>query len=127
MVPSGGLVVSCCSGTELGTRSVLGGDDFGDPASGVEVGFDLHPARGKSAYQVIQDRVGDVLVKNALVPVTLEIELQTFQLDAFFVGSVGNRERRKVGLTRLWADRGELRTTNLDAVISVGELVLERF
>ena len=84
--------------------------------------------RGSSdGHQVVEDRVGDVLVKNALVAEALQVELQALQLDALLVGRVRDRERAEVGLAGLRAHRRELRRDDLDLVIAVGKLVFERF
>ena len=71
-------------------RSSYGGDEFGghglgDAAAGAEGGDDLHVARLRDRGQVVEDRVGDVLVEDAFVAEALQVELEALELDAELV------------------------------------------
>ncbi len=48
--------------------------------------------------KVIQNAIGNVFVKNALIAKALEIHFQAFQFDALLVGDVLKRQAAKVGL-----------------------------
>jgi hypothetical protein len=106
---------------------VFDGDRFSDAASGAEGGFDFHEPRLDDGDQVVHDFIGDVLVEDSLVAEALQVDLQALELDAFFVGRVGDRDGAEVGLAGLRADRGELGRDDFDLVIAGGKLVFECF
>src|SRR4051812_28565986 len=108
-------------------RNVFDRDGFCHAAPSAEGGFDLHKSRLDDGDQVIHDRIGNVFVEDSLVTEALQVELQTFQLDAFFVGSVGDSECPEIWLASLRADRGELGSHNSDFVVAGWKLVFESF
>ena len=102
-------------------------DRGADAAAGREGGHQRHAPRLDHGHQVVENAVGHVLVKNALVAELLQIELQAFQLDALAAGTIGERQRAEIGLARLGADRRELGADDLDRIVAVGKLIVKGF
>jgi len=98
---------------------VGGGDDGADAASCGPAGFDAHPFGATGGHQVVQDLIGDVLVKNPLVAEGLEIELEALEFDAERTGNVSNHHRAEIRLAGLGAEAGELGGLVLDEVFAL--------
>jgi len=76
--------------------------------------------------QVIQNPVCHVFVKNALITIRLQIELQALQFHTDFVRTIEDGDCAKIGLTRLRTHGSKLGAYNLDGIIPVRILVVER-
>lgn len=111
----------------LQSGGVFDGYAFGHAAAGVEGGNDFHPSWMSHGNEVVEDRVGDVFVIDALVAEALQVKLEALQFDADFVGRVGDRNRAEVGLARFRTDGRELRRGDFDLIIAIGKLILEGF
>ena len=85
----------------------------------------FHPPGAGDRNEIVEDQIRHMLVKGPMVTIPLQVELQGLQLHADPIGDIGDREGPEIGLARLGADRGELRTDRLDLVISIGELIGE--
>lgn len=88
---------------------VFGGDDGGETASNGEIACDSHSSRFTGLYQIIQNSVCHRFIKNALVPESVKVELQSFQFKATLIRHIVNGNRGKVRHSRHRADRSELR------------------
>ena len=91
------------SSLDAGRRSLVGrGDHAGDAAADGERPLDGHAPRPGDADELVQDDVDDVLVEDALVAETLQVELEALELHAPTVRDVGDADRREIGLSRSW-------------------------
>ena len=66
-----------------------------------------------------------MFVKNPLIAKRLQIQFQTFQLDAHQVRRVGDRQGPKIRLARLGTNRRELGADDLDRIIPTWVLILK--
>lgn len=98
-----------------------------EPASGRELGGKAQTARLHDGNEIVEDRVRQPFVKNALVAVRLEVEFQALKLDAQLVGDELERQRPVVGLTRLRAERRELGADVRDDIIPFRARVVKEF
>jgi hypothetical protein len=95
------------------------GDDIGrNAAARREAGRHFHPARLTDAAQVIQYIIGQGLVKDAFVPIALQVEFQALELDATAVGAVLDGDLAEVRLPCPRADAGEFRTADGNGVVA---------
>ena len=58
------------------------------PAAHVELGGQAHEARLGGGDQIIEDAVGDVLVKMPFIAERPDVELEAFEFDALFIRDV---------------------------------------
>jgi hypothetical protein len=72
----------------------------------------MRTKRGSSPHDVVEDRVGHLLVERALVAVAPEVHLQALQLEAQLVADHVDREVREVGLPGQRAVAGDSGTWN---------------
>lgn len=84
----------------------------------VEGTRDAEPSRRTSGDQIVENLIGDRLVKVPLLAEGPEIEFERLELDTELIGNVFNVNAREVGLTRLGADTRELRAIEVDRVFS---------
>jgi len=102
--------------------SIVGGvvddDVAAESAAGRPVTFHRGTPRLYDRDEVVHDAVGHSLVKNALAAESLQIHLQTFQLDAVLVRDVGEHDRPEIWLTRFGTHRGEFGAVMFDCIIS---------
>src|SRR5256714_1306955 len=105
---------------------MLGNDARMDAAAHVEARFQPHEAWPRRAHEVIEDAIGDRLVKRALVAIRPDIELERLELHACAIGNVIERERGKVGLSRHRADAAELRNLHVDPVVALWRGIWKR-
>ncbi len=103
------------------------GDFRGDAAAGAEVADNGHAARCTAPRQIVENSISQIFVEDALVAVTLEIELDRFKLQAELVGTIRDMDRAEIGLAGLGAETGKFRTIDLDIVIPLRMGILERF
>src|SRR5208283_1524835 len=61
-------------------RGISGGDGGAEAAAHVEFAAQGHAARRAACHQIVQNLVGDMLVVDAAIAVTLQVHLQAFQL-----------------------------------------------
>ena len=80
---------------------------------------DLAPARFERLHKVVENCVGDVFVKDALIAEGPQVKFQRLRLQYALNGDVFDGQRGEVGLTGGWANTGELLGAQLDGVISV--------
>jgi len=66
-----------------------------------------------------------ILVKNAEIPVSQEVSLQRFQLEAKFIRTVANRDRAEIRQAGLRTDRSEFGRGDRDFV--TGKLIRPAF
>src|SRR5947207_1907692 len=76
-----------------------------DPAADRKVADDGHPARMNRADEVVENLIGDRLVKDPFVAVLDQVVLQRLQLDARRVGHVGDPDFSEIGQPGLRAER----------------------
>src|SRR3954466_10500995 len=86
----------------------------------VEVPLDAGAARPHRRHQVVQDAIGDGLVKRPLVAIRPQVELPGLELHAERVGDVFDAQGGEVRLPRLRAQAGELRRLEADLVVPLG-------
>ena len=98
-----------------------------EPASGRELRRESQATRLHDGDEIVENRVREAFVENALVSVRLKIELQTLEFDAKLVGDELERQRPVVGLTRLRAERRELGADVRDNVIPLRARVVKEF
>ena len=87
-----------------------------------------HPKFGAQAHetwlagrdQVIENPVGHVLVKGALIAERPDVQLQGLEFDAQLVRDIFKVQGGKVRLAGFWAQAGELRHPDTDDVITFG-------
>src|SRR5690242_19967099 len=91
-----------------------------DPPPDVEVALDTSAARAHRRHQVVQDAIGDGLVKRPLVTIRPEVELPRLELHAERVGDVFDAQGGEVRLAGLRAQAGELRGLEADLVVPLG-------
>src|SRR4051812_33815951 len=106
---------------------MLGYDGGVDAAADVPLRLEPHVAGLGGTYEVVEDPVGDRLMKRPLVAVGPNVELERLQLHAQPVGDVVERERGEIGLPGHGADAGELRNLHVDPVVALGRRVGKRF
>ncbi len=99
-------------------RGVACGDDGVESAAGGPFGGDGHGAGMEDGDEIIEDAIGDGLIKDALVAEGLEVELVGFKFDAELVGDVGELDGAEVGLAGDGADGGEFRRDVEDGVVA---------
>src|SRR5687768_10916497 len=88
---------------------IAGPHDGLNISADVKIAFDLHTQRITGGDEVFQNDIDDVLVKDLHVSKRVDVELQTLQFDAAFVGNILETDSCKVGKIREWADRRKLR------------------
>ncbi len=74
----------------------------------------LHVTRLCDGDEVVQNAIGDILVKNPLVAKSLEVELQALEFHAYLVWRIDQRNRAEIGLPGLGADGRKFWTDGLD-------------
>src|SRR3990172_11489189 len=105
--------------------AVFGFDGDPDTAANREGAADATPARVERRHQIVEDRVGDVLVEDAFVAIRPQIELERFRLEDLRSGDVLYRDGGEVRLTRGRADAGELVALQADQVVPLRIVVGE--
>ena len=106
---------------------VRDGDRRCDATAGSPSALQLGGARRDNRQKVVENSIRDVLVENAFVPKSLQVQLETLQLDALRVGNITEDECPKIGLTRFGANGGELRANDFDLIVSVGVGIIKAF
>ena len=91
----------------------------GDATSGTELCCKLNPLGIEYGYEIIENGVGDVFIKDPIVAEALQIHLKTFQFDAFLGGDIVERQFSKIRLACFRAYRSEFGANNFDFVITV--------
>ena len=97
---------------------VLGNHCREDPATDIPACGQAHEPRFSDCHHVVEDLVGDRLVKGALITVRPHVELERLELEVLLFGNVVQAERGEVGLTGQRAQAGELGNFNMDQVVS---------
>src|SRR3989304_8351260 len=96
---------------------MFGLDRDPDTAANGEGAADATPAGIERRHQIVEDRIGDVLMEDAFVAIRPQIELERFRLENLRSGDVLYRDRGEVRLTRGRADAGELVALQADQVV----------
>ncbi len=91
-----------------------------DIAADAEVAHNRHFPRIEQVHQIIENSVGNVLVKNSLIPKLVQIELQAFQLHAPIFGNVLDLDRGEVGKAGSRANASELGAGEIHGVATHG-------
>jgi hypothetical protein len=60
-------------------------------------------------------------VGNIAIAIAIDIQLDRFEFDYFFIGNIVNMNRRKVGITGEGTFAGEFGQGNIDGVTSAGD------
>ncbi len=98
---------------------MLGPYGDADAAAGLETSLNLTPTGSEGGDEVVQQDVGEMLVKDALVPKRPEVELERLGLDDAFGGQITDADLGEVGLTRGRTKAGKLVGLNLDHVVPI--------
>ena len=106
---------------------VLDNDIRPNSAARGELTNEFHPAWLGHCDQIVENGVGDVLVERSVIPVLLQVQLQRFQLEAVGIRNVSDRQRAKIGLAGLGANRSEFRANGFDGVVPLRERVIKGF
>ena len=91
----------------------------------MEIAFDLHLQWITCAYEIVEDDIDDMLVKDLHFAKRIDIELQTFQFNAALVWRVLQTNRGKVWKIREGTNASELGDVELDFDLATGKLVSE--
>jgi hypothetical protein len=78
-----------------------------DPASHIEGSLYPTPVGFESLHQIIEDGVGDVLMKDTLVAIRPQVQLEGFGFKDLFVRDVLDRDRCEIWLLCCRANAGE--------------------
>ncbi len=92
-----------------GLAAVFRADRDGDAAANLKGTGDLAPHGIKCLNQIVENLIGKMLVKNALITEGPIIEFQRLGFHNARSRNITNRQRRKIGLTCSGAKTGELR------------------
>ena len=106
---------------------VFGRDDGVDIAAHVEIPHDFHIPRVKKLHQIVQNKIGHVLVEDLPVAETIHVQFKRFKLHAFLVGYIFDPDCGEIGKTRPGANAGEFGTGELDRVPAYQSAIIERF
>ena len=108
-------------------RNVLDDDLRMKSSAGSKVGGYAQKAWFQNARKIVENLIRQPFVKDALVAVRLEIELQALELDAELVRDIFERDRAVVRLTRLRTEGRKLRTYVRYEIIAARIRVVEAF
>ena len=89
-----------------------------DPTADIKIGLDRHPPGPRRLREIIEDLVRDRFMKGTLIAVTPEIKLQALELDAEFIGDVGNADHCEIRLPGLRTEAGKLRAFQVDLILA---------
>lgn len=89
----------------------------GDAAARRKACGHFHASRAAGVGEVVEDVVGEPLVEDALVTVTLHVEFETLEFNAEFVGAVFDDDLAEVRLAGLRAQAGKFRAPDGDGVV----------
>src|SRR3990172_3854082 len=103
--------------------AVFGFDGDADAAPNGEGAAHAAPARFERRYDIVEDLVGHVFVKNAFVPVGPQVELEGFRLEDARPGHVLDGDRGEIRLSGGRAHAGELVALQSDQVVPLGMVV----
>jgi len=132
-----GLVVDSLPGQSkadcrLPLAACIVGNHHGvNAASNVEISLDMRSPRPDGGHQIVEDLVGDSLVKRSLVAIRPEVELPRFQLHAKSIRNVFHANRREVRLPSFGAQTSEFGTLETNDIVpirvGIGESLVSRF
>ena len=107
------------------SRSVL--DDYmrKNSAANVPLRGELQVSGGNRRHQIVQNLVGDCLVKRAFIPIRPEVELEALEFDAELVGNAIDRHGREIRLPSEGAQTGEFRDLKVNEVVAPWRRILE--
>ena len=91
-----------------------------DAAPHIPARCQSHVTRRGGRDQIIEDLVGNGLVKGAFVPVGPHVELEGLELHVTTIGNVVDGEVSEVGLARQGAQAGELGDLDVNLVVPLG-------
>ena len=101
---------------------ILGSDSERNSAAGRKLrGYDCLAWRA-CFYEIVEDTVGDRLIKGALVPIRREIKLEGFAFDAEAVWHVIDVDPGKIRLPCDWTNRSEIVRLKMYPVIAPGRI-----
>lgn len=96
---------------------MFGGNGGINSSANVKLGGEADVTRVEGAYQVVEDLVGQVLVKTTLVAVTPEVKFPRFKFNAILIRNILQFQCGKVGLAGFWAQTSEFWRLNPDGII----------
>ena len=82
----------------------------------IEISLQLHPNRIASLYQVIEDAIGNLLVGDGAIPVTVHIELDGLQLNNPRSRLIQKSQHSEIGVARKRTEAGEFRQLDRDLI-----------
>ena len=85
------------------------------------------PMRVKRRHQIVQDHVGDVLMKYAALAVRPDVQLERFTFDNALIGDIFNANSREVRLACQRTDGGKLIGFELDRIAPIWVAIREGF
>ena len=89
-----------------------------DAAAGRERADDGAPPRLNPCHEIVQQPIDDLLVENALVAKSLQVQLERFQLHAEFIGDVAVGDSAEIRLPGDRAETGKFGTIDFDGVVA---------
>src|SRR5688572_3788906 len=100
-------------------------DDGLDAAADREITDDRHSSRGARSHEIVEDLVGDGLVKDPSIAKPDHVVLQRLQLDTAVAGHVADADFAEVRKACLRADGGELRAVDRDLEVALRTRIRE--
>lgn len=94
-----------------------------DAATHIEVPSDGASYRPAGCNEIVQNLIGHMLVKNALVSIPEEIEFKRLQLHYALIWDIGYSDFSKIWLSGTGTQSSKLRATDIDFVLASGMLI----
>ena len=109
-------------GLSEGAR-ILGFDSAREPAAGSERAGYISPDGLAGLHDVVQNAIDGIFVEDTQVAVGINIHLERFQFEAFFIRHVMNGNGSEIWQTGLGTDGGIFRNLDRDliALVLIGE------
>tara|TARA_B100001971_G_C18009714_1_gene441730 strand:+ start:190 stop:639 length:450 start_codon:yes stop_codon:yes gene_type:complete len=104
---------------------MLGIDGDANTGPRRECSRDLAPARFQRLHKAVENCVGNVFVKNAIIAAEPQVKFQRRRPQYALSGDVFDGERGEAGLPDGWANTGELLGTQRDGAIMVKRPIRE--
>ncbi len=88
-----------------------------DAAAYIKLGAQPHKTRGNRRHQVIENPIGDGLMKRPLIPKRPDIALERLEFYAKDIGHIIEIEGCEIGLAGLWAETGKFRYADVNSIV----------
>src|SRR5688572_15400860 len=105
---------------------IAGPHDGLDVSADVKISFDLHGQRIARCDEVFENDIDDVLVKDLHVAKRVDVELQTLEFNATFIGNVFETDYGEIGKIGERTDRRKLGNLEIDLYLASGKLIRKR-